>query len=65
MGKIHKIKRQFRKSLPIKAGRHNWGGVSVVVYERPDSNTFWISHWWGGHQSLIKQLEREYLGGSS
>lgn len=62
MGKIHKIKRQFKKLLPLKEGYYRLGGYSYHVYKRFDGSLF-TSHWWRAYQSLIKKLEREHLGG--
>jgi hypothetical protein len=65
MGKIHKIKRQFKKAMPFKSGNYyNLGGVGMTFYKNVNNKGF-FSIYSGGHEKLIDKLESKYLGSSS
>lgn len=61
MGKVHKIKRRFRKIVnkPLKSGRYNLGDAGIYIGIRDDKSV-WFMSLGNSYDKLIKKLEREY-----
>lgn len=63
MGKLHRIKKKFRKlaSGSIKSGRHHVAGCSFYIGVRDDKSIWFLSG--DSYCHLFKKLEREYRDG--
>jgi hypothetical protein len=64
MGKVHRIKRRFRKivSKPLKSGNYHVGGARFYIGIRNDKSV-WFMSLGVSYNKLIKKLEREYRDG--
>ena len=64
MGKVHRIKKRFRKlvSGSIKSGRHYVAGCSFYIGVRDDKSVWFMSSL-NSYDKLIEKLEREYRDG--